>query len=262
MMTCDGDPCSEASCPSHPSASCVANYCGGCRAEWFNGGSPVQCNADQTGSVCNKRVNDTPNVIIKCNGVSCDCPQQPFACPADSILKEIRVDDCCVQYECVCPNISCPLLMECGRGVQPHPSERGHGSPGYCCPAYDFEDIDECSQNNGLCSSGCRNNLYSHQCTCESGVTLADDSRTCGVCHYNSLQYFYGDRVRIGCNWCECVSDAQSQERWQCTNLPCVPGCLSNGQYRNIGDIFSYSITNCTCSATDTGADWDCTQLF
>ena len=74
MMTCDGDPCSEASCPSHPSASCVANYCGGCRAEWFNGGSPVQCNADQTGSVCNKRVNDTPNGVCVCVGVGgCAC---------------------------------------------------------------------------------------------------------------------------------------------------------------------------------------------
>ena len=79
------------------------------------------------------------NVIIDCSSAQCDCPTPPYQCPPDSIIISTRVDFCCVSYECVCPNISCPLLMECGQGVQPIPDYRGNGFPGRCCPDYSFE---------------------------------------------------------------------------------------------------------------------------
>ena len=77
--------------------------------------------------------------LVTCGGVTCDCPEPPFACPEDSILVEVRTSPCCVRYDCVCPQASCPVLMECGVAVQPVPSKRGHGYPGYCCPDYNFD---------------------------------------------------------------------------------------------------------------------------
>lgn len=97
---------------------------------------------DEVATVCKQLIPNSPNpaaVIIACNEVQCDCPVQPYNCPEDAILVENRVDDCCVTYECTCPNISCPLLMESGLGVQPVPNYRGNKFPGRCCPDYSFE---------------------------------------------------------------------------------------------------------------------------
>lgn len=44
MFQCDGDPCSNAVCPSHPMAECRADFCGSCRAKWFVGEEQVTCN--------------------------------------------------------------------------------------------------------------------------------------------------------------------------------------------------------------------------
>ena len=73
-----------------------------------------------------------------CNGV-CDCPKDAFECPQDSIYIEYRTSPCCVTYSCTCPNISCPLLMNCGNGVQPIPTFRGGSYTGRCCPDYSFQ---------------------------------------------------------------------------------------------------------------------------
>ena len=34
-VNCLVDPCEYASCPAIKSATCVANYCGGCNARWY-----------------------------------------------------------------------------------------------------------------------------------------------------------------------------------------------------------------------------------
>ena len=39
------DPCAKATCPLHPTARCVPNPCGGCRAEFYVGDKPVRCEA-------------------------------------------------------------------------------------------------------------------------------------------------------------------------------------------------------------------------
>ena len=52
-MQCEGDPCAGAVCPSHSEAECRGNYCGGCRAEWFIGATPVQCSGKE-GTAANK----------------------------------------------------------------------------------------------------------------------------------------------------------------------------------------------------------------
>ncbi len=83
---------------------------------------------------------DIPNGVFPqdCAATTCDCPPGQFECPEDSIIIETRVDGCCLSYECVCPNISCPYLLEGGTGLQPVPQYRGNRFPGRCCPAYDY----------------------------------------------------------------------------------------------------------------------------
>ena len=97
----------------------------------------LSCAADSN-TIC---FNQFPPTIglVDCSDATCDCPTPPYQCPPDSIIVSTRTDPCCVSYECVCPNISCPLLMECGQGVQPIPDYRGNGFPGRCCPDYSFE---------------------------------------------------------------------------------------------------------------------------
>ncbi len=94
--------------------------------------------ANDVPSICEDA--DIPNGVFPpdCVTTSCDCPPSQFECPEDSILIRTRVDGCCVSYECVCPNISCPYLMEGGTGLQPMPQYRGNRFPGRCCPSYNY----------------------------------------------------------------------------------------------------------------------------
>ena len=89
-------------------------------------------------NVCRKPVIDGLSI---CNTVSCDCPTQHYNCPEDSVFIETRVGDCCVTYTCQCPDITCPILMECNKEVQAIPQYRGGGYPGRCCPEYNFEGL-------------------------------------------------------------------------------------------------------------------------
>ena len=98
--------------------------------------------ADNTESICRNRVAGGDALVLACSTVECECPNQPYPCPEDSVLVQDRVNDCCVTYRCVCPNISCPLFMECGQGVQPVPKYRGNQFPDRCCPEYEY--IGEC----------------------------------------------------------------------------------------------------------------------
>ncbi|XP_002735256.1 chelonianin-like [Saccoglossus kowalevskii] len=44
IVNCFADPCTVEECPLYPYAECVANYCGGCNAEFFYDGEKVDCN--------------------------------------------------------------------------------------------------------------------------------------------------------------------------------------------------------------------------
>ena len=140
---------------------------------------------------------------------SCECPSQPYPCPPDSVFVETRSSECCVTFECLCPDISCPLLMEGDLGVQPVPEYRGNRFPGRCCPLYSFEgipvsrlysvtlgivnidwrnlyllifeDIDECESSRGnMCSDVCVNHETGYSCQCHTGKTLSQNRQSCG----------------------------------------------------------------------------------
>ncbi len=42
-----------------------------------------------------------------------------------------------------------------------------------------FQDINECSTNNGGCSNNCTNTIGSYFCSCPLGFQLQSDQRTC-----------------------------------------------------------------------------------
>merc|ERR1712142_191811 len=52
IVNCITNPCTAlgASCPSNPKATCKANYCGECKAEWFDvNGDVVDCDKTMEG---------------------------------------------------------------------------------------------------------------------------------------------------------------------------------------------------------------------
>jgi hypothetical protein len=256
IVYCESNPCEHAYCPSHSTAVCRPNYCGSCTAEWFVGETQVKCSASSS-SVCNRPVNSS--VLFTCFGVDCPCPGEQATCPADSVYALRRISDCCVEWECVCPSGSCPNGMSCGQGVQPSPFKRGHGSPGWCCPNFDYEDEDECLLNTDGCSHGCQNTPYSFYCTCPDGLTLAADKRTCGVCKYDGREYKLGDRAPFqnGTYWCTCMEDSSSLERWHCVAAPDTTGCLYNGVEYSVGEMVDNYGRTWSCKKTDFGIHWN-----
>ena len=49
-VDCFQDPCLVESCPSYPSADCVANYCGGCHADFYNTNGQLITDCEVTSS--------------------------------------------------------------------------------------------------------------------------------------------------------------------------------------------------------------------
>ncbi|XP_078580431.1 uncharacterized protein LOC144864342 isoform X2 [Branchiostoma floridae x Branchiostoma japonicum] len=43
LVNCVVDPCTVTTCPGTPDAECVANYCGGCHADFFNSDGELAC---------------------------------------------------------------------------------------------------------------------------------------------------------------------------------------------------------------------------
>lgn len=102
----------------------------------------------------------------------CDCPSEQVACPPDAIYTVQRIDRCCVQYTCQCvANMgSCPSEMNCGTGLQPQPSIRGHQQPGWCCPVYTYDGM--CCWN-ACCMCACALHSYSLQIRHISSILVA-----------------------------------------------------------------------------------------
>ena len=48
VVNCYLDPCLLSTCPQNPTAICVSDYCGGCNARWYYGGSDITMSCDTT----------------------------------------------------------------------------------------------------------------------------------------------------------------------------------------------------------------------
>eukprot|EP00731_Ephydatia_muelleri_P017870 Em0010g968a len=134
LVTCSGNPCTNAVCLSNPLAVCILNFCGNCLPQWHLNGTLVQCSVNTSYS-CYKPLS---GFTAQCSPQTCPCPALPYTCPSDSILVEVRQSNCCVTFQCSCPNSSCPLLADGNQGVYPVAVARGNRFPGTCCPNYTY----------------------------------------------------------------------------------------------------------------------------
>ncbi len=57
LVSCFADPCMFATCPAHPDAVCVADFCGGCNARFFIGKKEVT-------DTCSKNDDEIINVLF------------------------------------------------------------------------------------------------------------------------------------------------------------------------------------------------------
>eukprot|EP00117_Sycon_ciliatum_P050069 scpid53697/ scgid4764/ len=259
-MKCPTDPCATATCPSQPAAVCRANYCGGCRAEWYVGQAQVKCSANVSDvcSVPETPADDLAFCLLRGLNQPCECPSEQVECPPDSIYVVERVDRCCVKYTCQCVNASgsCPSDIDCGTGLQPQPAVRGHQKPGWCCPVYSFDDIDECGLENGGCSHTCSNSLYTHSCSCPAGMNLHPDARTCGVCYADGVPHHLGDHAYVGKSWCTCEDRPLNRNRWYCASDHTDQVCEYNGQRYAIGVQITEHSTAWNCTEKDAVVSW------
>ncbi|XP_060084701.1 kielin/chordin-like protein [Ylistrum balloti] len=85
MAFCTFIPCEKETCPNHPQAKCVDNYCGGCNAKFYLNGRDVTNTCKQTRSLPKPCKDGKPRVNCFLN--PCDvqqCPLFPRAtCVAD-----------------------------------------------------------------------------------------------------------------------------------------------------------------------------------
>ncbi|XP_070559034.1 uncharacterized protein [Ptychodera flava] len=156
LINCVRNPCDGASCAANPSARCKPNYCGDCKAEFFDGnGNQVSCDIQVT-------------------------PEKPGECPAVSgssfgTCAELcsSDDDCQSDYKC-CSN-------GCGHKCKP-PAEKPGSCPGIdatrniygVCAEKCGSDYD-CAGDEKCCSNGC-----GHVCL-NAEETMREKPGTCPV---------------------------------------------------------------------------------
>ncbi|KAL5510211.1 hypothetical protein EMCRGX_G005719 [Ephydatia muelleri] len=141
-VQCLVDPCTVNSCPAHPEATCVADYCGGCNARFFDRSGnevtdscacPVKGQIFTTcGSACPPNCT-TPNprfCILICIA-RCQCPSGQVI--DETINTCVPVEKCPKRDPCAA--VDCPVGTEC-KVFEPT------GEP-FCQPS--------CRINNGGC---------------------------------------------------------------------------------------------------------------
>lgn len=89
MVSCLVDPCTYATCPAFPTATCRANYCGGCNTQFFMGG-------DEVTGLCN--TTPVPPTTV---GLMCPSPGLGLA---GLCLEMCAGDDDCASGELCCSN--------------------------------------------------------------------------------------------------------------------------------------------------------------
>jgi len=126
LFTCFINPCMGAMCPANKDAKCVANYCGGCRADFYLKGKRVDCEEKKpvlcTLIMCPKcppgMKPEKPAPGTKCR-VGCKCvsaipplPSMPcpaISCPSGRFGNCIKIDGCSF---CHCLPM-CPPMIRC-----------------------------------------------------------------------------------------------------------------------------------------------------
>ncbi|XP_064384618.1 kielin/chordin-like protein [Halichondria panicea] len=172
LVFCFADPCMFATCPAHPDAVCVADYCGGCNARFFIGKKEVTdtCKCPVTGQIFKECGSACP---ANCTTPNPICTRQCVArceCSAGQVIDEKK-------NECV-PRDQCPAEVCVKDGVTYQVGDT-------------FPAGDECNT-----------------CTCQAGGQIACTEIACpDVCVQGEVIYEVGDNFPAGdgCNNCGCI---------------------------------------------------------
>ncbi|XP_043188540.1 low-density lipoprotein receptor-like isoform X4 [Amphibalanus amphitrite] len=113
---------------------------------------------------------------FQCGGVS-ECIARKLVCNGAADCRDASDEANCT----VTPPCDPDQQFSCanGRCVQIEQACDGSDDCGDGSDESDLCQLNECSQNNGGCSHGCRNQPVGHKCYCPSGYRLMDDQRTC-----------------------------------------------------------------------------------
>ncbi len=207
-VQCFVDPCEVNKC-DEPDAQCVANYCGGCNAEFF----------DQTGAqVCRDEcVTDR------------DCAADSWCRPDEAGVGQ------CVPF--AGPGQSCdgfvlPWYRErCAEGLICVPVEPTGDAPGICATC----NVDGTAYQAGEsfpAGDGC------NTCTCTKSGAVACTKIACPpLCEYDGTTYKRGATFTVddGCNQCVCLDDGTVI----CAPSPCPPFCEYRGVLHESGVSFT-----------------------
>ncbi|XP_035679101.1 zonadhesin-like isoform X2 [Branchiostoma floridae] len=145
VFHCFANPCDVTSCPAHPEATCQANYCGGCNADFVDeDGNQVDCN--ETDPMC------PPGVpVFHCFANPCDvtsCPAHPEAtcqanfcggCNAEFFDEDGNEVACDETAPAVCTENTEPMPGEFVKQCEEDGSfstKQCHGSTGFCYCAH------------------------------------------------------------------------------------------------------------------------------
>ena len=221
-VNCFADPCQVSAC-DYPGAECVANYCGGCNAEWY----------DETGAqVCTDPCRE-----------DADCGVDSWCRPDEQGVGQ------CVPF--VGPGEKCegfvlPWIRErCADGLTCVPVEETGDVPGICA-ACNVDGVPHQAGESFPVDDGC------NTCTCTEGGLVACTKIACiPVCEYNGTTYQSGDTFPAvdGCNKCQCLDDGTVA----CTEMACPPVCEYDGVRHEPGDSFPADDGCNECVCLDNG---------
>lgn len=232
IVSCLVDPCDSASCPYNPTATCIADYCGGCNARWYCGEADITTWCDSTPNTNSICPTETPapttpgptSQSITCANVDCT-PDKPI-CVEDYLGKGepgcVAEGDSCgsiANGDCGGCKAAC---FDCDDGINSY----GCCSDGYCyysstgeclafkpeslCPDTDItpsptedEDIEKCALIR--CSADKPNCVEDDGTGSAACVALGDKCETCiqrlgmpcGTCPDG--KNYYG--ACLGCTW-------------------------------------------------------------
>ncbi|XP_066290079.1 zonadhesin-like isoform X3 [Branchiostoma lanceolatum] len=214
MARCKRDPCEMRTCPGHPNATCQANYCGGCNAEFF----------DEDG-----------------NEVSCGeaaVVERPDICPAPTlrddqcllgVFKNCSIDTDCRRREKCCFN-GCQKTCVHVRRRRPFPERPG------TCPAPSLSDADcsgprlyrvcttdlDCRRGEKCCDLGC-----GQECVAVRGREPSPDGpfpERPGTCPAPSLSDADCSGPRL---YRVCTTDLDCRTAEKCCDLGCGHECVA-----------------------------------
>ena len=170
IYNCLVDPCSSATCPAQPTATCRANTCGGCNAHFFDDmcrNVTLFCNtpATTTAPTCTLGIYNC--LVDPCS--SATCPAQPTAtCIANYCggCNAHFFDDMCRNVTLLCNTPVTTTAPTTGpQLICPPP-----GFGGVCSES--CQDDASCPSGYLCCSNGCGR-------SCMRGIALATTSGNC-----------------------------------------------------------------------------------